>query len=93
MDFLAYLTPPLWLVALAPVLMALAYLHSHRKAPLWVRVAVVVPSLAVAGIFVILDAFPSSIPAEVRLFVSRVGIIVLFGWLAIVLWKTKGRHG
>jgi hypothetical protein len=93
MDIFQTLTPSLLLVALAPVTMALAYLYSHRKAPPWVRWAVVAPAFSLCGIFVLFELFPEHIPADVRLFFSRWAITVLFLFLSIVLVRTKAWHG
>lgn len=90
MGYLTHYQFPLWAIALVVIAKTIILVYVHRRMTLSDKISVALPGFCFGMIYLVLFLFP--VDTEVQRFFSRNGLITLFAWYAVLLWRTREQH-
>ncbi len=85
---------PVPYIALAILVLAkeIALWYYHRVMPPLLRIAMIVPGVALAMVYAVFQFGESYLPLEFRAFMLRDLLFVFFLWNLVFVWLTRGQH-
>lgn len=80
----------LWWLSVVILLHAGVLTLVHRRMTILVRLAIILPSLSLAFMYIILSIY--YVEPTFRQNIGRIGLVILFIWQSILLWMTRKQH-